>query len=326
MLIIGIDISKSKLHSALLIDPQKPKVRSKAVANNPTGFRALREWACRQFKSQARELHFVMEATGVYHEAAALFLHDAGCKVSVVNPLQVKRFAESRGTRTKTDKHDPVILALYGQERQPAAWVPPSAEVRELKALLARLAAIETDIRRELNRREKAEVASAPAEVLTSLDNALAFLNKEKARLTRKINGHLDQHPHLREERDILATVPGIGEKLSLYFVSLFHLKTFCKASQAAAFLGLVPVEHHSGTSVSKRPRLSKAGDARFRATLYMPAIVATKCNPDVRALYQRLLAAGKSKMAAIGAAMRKLVHIAFGVFKNHTPYRPQNA
>ena len=325
MLIIGTDVSKNKLHNALLIDSHKAKARTKAVANTPTGFRSLLEWACRQGKCSAPELHFVMEATGVYHEAVAEFLHNAGCRVSVANPLHVKRFAESRGTRTKTDKLDPVILALYGYERQPPAWTPPPAEVRELKALLARLAAIETDIQRELNRKEKAEIANAPTEVVASLNNSLAFLNEEKARLTRQIDDHLGRHPNLRQDRDLLASVPGIGKKLSLYFIALFHLKGFRKASQAAAFLGLVPVEYQSGTSVNKRPRLSKAGDARFRAALYMPAIVAIKCNPDVQALYQRLLDAGKSKMAAIGAAMRKLVHIAFGVFKNRTPYQPQN-
>jgi transposase len=325
MLIIGTDISKNKLHSALLIDARNSKFRNKTVANTPTGFRSLLDWACRQGKCSASDLYFVMEATGIYHEMSAEFLHNSGCKVSIVNPLHVKRFIESRGVHTKNDKLDPLLLALYGNERQPKQWTPPPVEVRQLKALLVRLAAIETDIQRELNRKEKADISNTPAEVVESLNKSLAFLRKEKKRLTKQIDDHLDRHPHLKQDRDLLASIPGIGKKLSLYFVSLFHLKEFRKASQAAAFLGLVPVEYQSGTSVNKRPRLSKIGDARFRAALYMPAIVATKYNPDVQALYQRLIVSGKSKMAAIGAAMRKLVHIAFGVFKNRTPYQPQN-
>ena len=89
--------------------------------------------------------------------------------------------------------------------------------------------------------------------------------------------------------------------------------------------MGLVPIEYQSGTSVLKRPRLSKAGDARLRAALYMAAVVATQYNPDIRRLYQRLIAGGKTKMSALGAAMRKLVHICFGVLKHQRPYQPQS-
>lgn len=326
MKIIGIDVSKAKLHSSLLIDQNQKKAKDKASDNTPAGFRSLLEWACRHAKCEAAELHFVMEATGIYHEALADFLFESGGKVSVINPFQVKKFAESHGFRSKNDRHDGLVLALYGHERQPSAWCPPPPEARHLKALLARLVALETDIRRELNRLEKAQVGRAPAGVMTSLDNSLTFLNEQKGRLQKEIDDHLDQHPKLKEGKELLLSVPGVGEKLAMQFLALFNSKNFVSAPQVAAFLGLIPVEYESGTSVFKRPRLSKAGDSRFRAALYMPAIVATRHNPDIRALYQRLIKAGKTKMAAIGAAMRKLVHIAFGVYKNHTPYRPLNA
>jgi transposase len=326
MKIIGIDVSKAKLHSSLLIDPLQNKTKDKASDNTLVGFRTLLEWTCRHGKCEAPDLHFVMEATGIYHEALAEFLFEAGCKVSVLNPFHVKKFAESHGFRTKNDRHDGLVLALFGHERQLSAWSPPPQEVRHLKALLARLTALETDIRRELNRQEKAQVGRAPTEVMISLDNSLAFLNEEKVRLQKEIEDHLDRHPKLKEERELLLSIPGVGDKLAVQFLALFNSKKFSRAPEAAAFLGLIPVEHESGTSVFKRPKLSKAGDGRFRGALYMPAVVATKYNPDVRALYQRLIKAGKTKMAAIGAAMRKLVHIAFGVFKNLTPYQSQVA
>ncbi|MDY0351080.1 MAG: IS110 family transposase [Desulfobulbaceae bacterium] len=322
---IGIDVSKAKLHCSLLTNPGLRRSRNKAAANNPAGFSALLDWACRHGQCEAVELHFIMEATGVYHEALAEFLVEAGCRVSVANPFQVKRFAESHGFKTKNDRHDGLILALFGHERQLAAWTPPPPEVRHLKALLNRLAALETDIRRELNRLEKAQVGRAPAQVMDSLTKSLAFLNKEKDRLLKEINTHFGNHPKLREERDLLLSIPGVGDKLATQLLALFASKNFSKAPEVAAFLGLVPVEKQSGTSVLARPRLSKAGNSKLRKALYMPAIVATKCNPDVQALYERLIRAGKTKMAAVGAAMRKLVHIAFGVYKNHTPYQPQN-
>lgn len=326
MKIIGIDVSKAKLHSSLLTDPHHNKTKDKASENSLSGFRNLLEWACRNAKCEPTELHFVMEATGVYHESLAEFLFDAGCKVSVINPFKAKRFAESHGFRSKNDRHDGLVLALYGHERQLPAWSPPPPEARHIKALLARLTALETDIRRELNRQEKAEIGKAPEVVITSLDNSLTFLNEQKARLSKEIDDHLDRHPKLKEERDLLQSIPGVGDKLAIQFLALFNSKKFSRAPEVAAFLGLIPIEHESGTSVFRRPKRSKAGDGRFRGALYMPAIVATKYNPDIRALYQRLLKAGKTKMSAIGAAMRKLVHIAFGVIKNHTPYQPQNA
>ena len=106
----------------------------------------------------------------------------------------------------------------------------------------------------------------------------------------------------------------------------LYHGQRFERASQVAAYLGLIPITHQSGTSVLLPPHLSKAGPAAWRAALYMPALVAIRFNPDVQHLYQRLLARGKAKMAAVGAAMRKLVHICFGVIKHQTPYQPQIA
>lgn len=326
MHIIGADISKAKTHNSLLTNPALHKSKDKATDNNPAGFHALLDWACRHAKCEPAELHFIMEATGVYHEALAEFLYDAGCKVSVVNPLVVKRFAESHGFKTKNDRHDGLVLALFGHERQPPAWTPPPPEVRHLKALLSRLTALKTDIRRELNRLEKAQVGRAPAQVMTSLNNSLAFLGEEKERLLKEINTHLDNHPKLRDEHDLLLSIPGVGDKLAKELLALFASKNFSRAPEVAAFLGLVPVEKQSGTSVIGRPRMSKAGSGRLRGALYMPAIVATKYNPDIKALYQRLLRAGKSKKSALGAAMRKLVHIAFGVYKNLTPYQPQNA
>lgn len=114
-----------------------------------------------------------------------------------------------------------------------------------------------------------------------------------------------------------------MGDKTANRMLAVLHSRKFTSAEQVAAFLGLVPVEHQSGSSIQKRPRLAKNGDAKTRAVLYMAAIVATKYNPHVKALYARLCARGKAKMAALGAAMRKLVHLCYGVIKHQTTYQP---
>ena len=321
---LGIDVSKAKLDCALL-DPDSDKRKTKSLPNTPDGFQALAGWLAKQSVA-ASAVHIVMEATGVYHEALALWLADKGYRVSVINPAQVKDFARGLAVRTKTDAGDSVVLARYGALVRPPLWTPPPAEVRELKALLARLEALETDLRRELNRQEKAIAGNAPVEVKRSLDDHLAVLKEEIARLNRLIDDHIDRHPGLKADRERLLSIPAVGEKTANRMLAVLRSREFRNAGQAAAFLGVTPVEHQSGTSVNKRPHLSKNGDAKTRAVLYMAAVVATRHNPDVRALYERLCAKGKAKMAALGAAMRKLVHLCFGVLKHRNNYVPNFA
>lgn len=321
MVYLGIDVSKAKLDCALLA-PATGKRKNKVVSNDKAGFETLLAWLAKHDISVG-EVHGVMEATGVYHEQAALWLTDAGMRVSVVNPTQVRDFARGLAVHTKTDGMDSVVLARYGTLIQPEAWEAPPLEIRELKALIARLEALETDARRELNRREKALVAKAPALVRESLDNHIASLSKEIARLQQAIDDHIDRHPRLKADRDRLLSIPAVGDKTANRMLTVLRSRKFSRAEQVAAFLGLVPVECRSGSSIHKRPRLARNGDAKTRAVLYMAAIVATKYNPHVKALYARLCAKGKAKMAALGAAMRKLVHLCFGVIKHQTFYQP---
>lgn len=324
MQFVGIDVSKKHLHLSWLRDPERGLARSKALDNTPAGHAQALAWAMQHSGAAPAELCFVLEATGVYHEAVALYLHQAEAQVVVANPLHVKRFAESHGFKTKNDRHDGQILVRFGHERRPKPWQPAPEPVRQLRALLARLEALEEDRQRETNRLEKAQVQGVPAPVLDSLQAMLGTLKEQIETLSRQIDQHIDSDPGLKGQREDLKSIPGVGEKLSAHFLALFAAKRFVDAKQAAAFLGLVPVECQSGTSVRARPRLAKNGDPRWRARLFLPAMVAARFNPDVSALYQRLLKAGKAKMSALGAAMRKLVQIAFGVFKHGLAYQSQ--
>lgn len=325
MHIIGVDISKQKLHAAYLVDVTREQIKPKAAANSPEGVAALLAWARRQTQAEPAAMHFVMEATGVYHELAAEALHAAGATVSVVNPKHVRHFAKSRGVASKTDAHDRRLLALFGHERRPRAWQPPSAQARHLRALLDRLDTLEADLQRECNRREKAQLQHNP-EVLHSHRLVLNALERERARLRRDIDAHIDRHPDLRDKRTLLESIPGIGAQLSRHLTAYFALRHFDSAAQAAAFLGLIPRQQESGRSVYAPPRLAKNGSATLRAKLYFPALVAQRYNHHVRAQTLRLRKAGKSKMATIGAAMRKLLHLAFGVIKQQRPYDPRYA
>jgi len=324
MVELGIDVSKAKLDCTLLLDVNTLRCRSKSVPNTPDGVKALLHWIERHSGCAVEQVRAALEPTGVYHEASALALYEAGVRVFVVNPAQLRDFAKGHAVRTKTDAKDSLVLALCVAQVKLIPWQPAPAEIRELRALMSRLDAVEGDLRAELNRQEKAQIAADPVLVLRSIAQAISFWQAERERLQQAIDEHIDRHPGLKSEQERLLSIPAVGEKTANRMLCMLHGGQFRSASQLAAYLGLVPVEHQSGSSIRGRPRLSKAGNARVRAALYMAAVTAIRHNPDVRALYERLLSRGKAKMSALCAAMRKLVHICFGVFKNAQPYRPQ--
>lgn len=326
MTIIGIDVSKAKLDCLWIRDLPAMKVKSKVLANTTSGHKSLMDWATKQTGESIGKLHFVMEATGVYHEVLAYALHDAGAQVSIVNPARIRDFARSLGTRSKNDRKDSVVITRFGITQSPALWQPESIEIRELKALIARLDALKQDIQREANRLEKALSNHVSKAVCKSIEAMKNQLETEERRLESLISDHLDNHPGLKKDRELLESIPGVGPVIAQQMVAVIRSRPFLNARQCAAFLGLVPIERQSGTSVYSPPRLSKHGDSRIRAKLYMAAVTAIRHNPDIRVQYQRLVKNGKSKMSAIGAAMRKLVHICFGVLKHQALYKPQQA
>jgi len=321
MFYLGIDVAKAKLDCCLLLDPESTKRKSKSVANTKAGFATLLEWLAGKGVALP-QLHAVMEGTGVYHEQAALALADAGVTVSIINPAQIRDFGRGLAVRTKTDGVDSFVLARYGALLKPAAWQPPALEARVLRALLARQEAIAQDLQRELNRLEKANATETPAIIRQSIDDSIAFLRKQLAKLLEDIDHHIDHHPNLRRDMDLLTSIPAVGRQTGSNLLAIVHAHRFESAEQLAAYLGLVPVERKSGSSILGRARLSKAGPPRIRAILYMAAIVATKYNPHVKTVYERLVARGKAKKAALGAAMRKLVHLCFGVLNTRMCYQ----
>lgn len=323
---LGLDVAKQKLDVTLLLDPEMLRKRQRAFPNTPAGYQSLVQWCQHHTGAAPSVCHAILEATGPYHEGAAQALHAAGLVVSVINPKRVKDFAQGLGIKAKNDPIDSFTLARFGHLTKPRPWQPELPEYRRLTALLRRLEALETDRQREANRLEKARLSQpAEAEVIASLERSLEWLDSEGQPLRAAIEDPIDRHPTLRQQRQRLRSIPGIGPVLSRRLVALLqHGQRFASVAQFASYLGLTPTEHQSGSSVRGRPHLSKTGPGAIRAKLYMAAIVASRCNPDVRALYKRLQANGKSKMAALGAAMRKLAHICFGIIKTQTTYQPQ--
>ena len=312
---VGIDVSKEKLDVALL--REQGKFRDKVIANSRKGFQELAAWLAKQGVTQA---HICMEATGAYWEELAEFLVDAGFEVSVMNPALIKKFGESLGERSKTDRIDARVIARFCAERCPERWQAPSKAVRGLRALVRRREAL-IDLRtEELNRRDS---ASEPR-VLASIDKVIAHLDQQIALIEKQIRDHIDDDPTLKQQRELLHSIPGIGKVVSAMLLSYYGGELrFDSSKQAVAFAGLDSSRRESGTSVRGKPRLSKKGHSSIRGTLYMPAVVAMSKTAWGKTFAGRLAAAGKPSMLIIAAVMRKLVAIAYGVLKSGQPFNP---
>jgi len=321
----GIDVSKEKIDIGWLRDSATNKKKTKAFKNTAEGHQLAKDWLLKSIKVDAEEIVVTIEPTNVYHEALLYFLHDCGFKVLLVNPGKAKKYAESINQIHKTDKSDAIVLARYGcaQFNQLELWQPEPTEVRELKVMIRRLSALEKDLQREKNRQEATLVSLSSDRVVQSLNSMIETLEAEIKCLQKDIDDYIDGIPHLKHNRQLLQSIKGIGSVMSRELVYLFSSKKFKNAKQAAAYLGLIPRLKESG-KLKGKTTLSKIGDARIRAKLYMAAVSASTYNPDIKAQKARLLKAGKVKMQAIGAAMRKLIQICFGVIKHQIEYRPQ--
>ncbi len=315
--VLGIDIAKLKFNVCLI--NITGKLKHKVFPNNATGFEQLQQWIIKQ---GVEHLHTCMEATGTYGEALSLCLHEAGHTVSVINPAAIKAFAQSRLSRTKTDRVDAELIARFCIAQEPPAWTPLPWEVRELQALVRRLESLIEMRVMEENRLSSGIVVEA---VRQGVEEHLSYLKQEIERTEGLIRNQINNHPRLKRQSQLLDSIPGIAATTAALLLSeITDITQYRSARQVAAYAGLVPRERQSGSSVRGRTKLSKIGNARLRHALYFPAITALRCSPFFQAWAKGLQERGKSKMSVICAVMRKLIHLAYGVLKSEQPFDPQ--
>lgn len=317
---LGIDVSKKTLDLCLLREGVKGRVKTRKLKNDLNAASTVIVWLRKQH-CEPKDVHIIMEATGVYHESLAYGLHRAGAMVSLANPHRAREFARGMDILTKNDRVDAYMLACYGALKEPEPWEPPPENIRYLSALLRRRDALVTDRTREKNRLEKCRATDSPPAVTESIESVLQSLSTELNNLDGLIQEHLEQHPELKKDFDLLTSIKSVGCQLGLNMLVILRSHRFKTAEQAAAFLGVVPVEKFSGASVRGRSRLSKTGPPEIRAKLYLASLCGLRFNPVMKAMYERLCQCGKAKMCAIGALMRKLVHWCYGVLKTQKPF-----
>ncbi|NWJ98969.1 MAG: IS110 family transposase [Chloroflexi bacterium] len=311
--ILGIDVAKKKFDVALL---RNGKYKSKSFENKHSGFESLIDWLNQH---EIVTLHACVEATGAYGDALARLLFELGHVVSVVNPARIKAFGETELLRTKNDKMDAKLIARFCETMKPVQWQPDPPEVEHLRMLGRRRDALVSMRTQEVNRLEVVDSA-----VNASIQKVVAFLDVEIEQISKLIREHINSHPDLQKKRDLLKTIPGVGDvTIEAILSEINAFEGFETIEKVVAYMGLSPKEKTSGSSVKGKSTLCKIGSARLRKILYMPSLTAIQYNPLIRALYNRLKAKSKNGMIIVCACMKKLVHIIYGVIKNGKPFNP---
>ena len=301
---VGIDVAKAQVDVAV-----RPTDQLWSISYDESGVRDL--------VSRLKALQpamVLLEASGGLELPLVAALAAAALPVVVVNPRQVRDFAKATGTLAKTDALDATTLAHFADAVRPAVRPLRDAETQVLNSLVARRHQVVTMLVSEKNRRGTAISAVRPR-----IEAHIAWLERELDDLDEGLRQTLRSSPVWREKDDLLRTVPGVGEQLSLTLLAYLPELGTLDRRQVAALAGVAPFNRDSGTMRGKRTVWG--GRSRVRAALYMGTLSATRCNPVIRDFYQQLLAAGKPKKVALVACMRKLLVTLNSMLKHRTSW-----
>ena len=314
MLFVGIDISADELVVVVERDGESLPVTS--FENDTTGHRKLIRWLTKS----TRPVRVCLEATGVYGLDLSLALHRTkGIEVMVANPRAIKDFARAFLQRSKTDALDAAVILEFVKRMPFQIWQAPPIEIQQLRAISRRITALTKSMTMEKNRLH----ASDHSEELTKftrddIASHIEYLAQSIRRLGEEAVAMIRQNPALSREFDHLISVKGIAQASATQILAeLAVLPADMTSRQWVAHAGLDPRHHESGTSIHKPARVTKAGNKYLRSALYMPALVAIRHEPNVRAFYEKLVARGKKPLQAIVAVMRKLLHAIYGMLRH---------
>lgn len=326
---VGCDVSQAELAVHVHISDQDTRDLG-TFDNTPAGLAALDEVLTTiQSEVKAGAIHLVAEPTGGYEMPLAQYAHDAGWRVSLPNPKRVRQWAQATGVRSKTDAVDARVLAAYGAALDLPAWQPLPEDVALLERLVYRRADLQAMLQQERNRLHALQARDcADTWLLEHVQAHITYLEDQLTQVQAALEEHVKAHLHLQAHVKRLRQVPGVGPKnVYLLLVLLYRFGTltdFKGTSKAiTAYVGLDPKLYASGSSLYRRPRISRQGSPFFRHQLYLGALGGVRGNNALRHFYQRLVGRGKPKKLALVAAARKLVTWAWAVFRDEADFVP---
>ena len=316
---VGIDVSARTLVVALERDHQPGRQRREFL-NTAVGHEGLIQW----LSKSATAVQVCIEATGLYSLDLALALHRAeGIEVMVANPRAIADFAKALLQRSKTDQLDADVMLEFARRMPFVAWQPPSSPQLDLRALMRRITGLKLVSQQEKNRLHSvSQSAEITPLVRKDIQSHLVQLERHIEKLEHQAETIVQADRELARQFCHLVSVRGIARVSALHLLAeLVVLAPDMTARQWVAHAGLDPRHHESGTSVHKPTRISRAGNRYLRSALFMPALVATQHDPNIRAFYQKLVDHGKTKMQAIVAVMRKLLHALHGMLRTDSDF-----
>jgi len=307
----GIDVSKDTL------DVMIAHLGHKVFANDLKGFKALIKWA-------GKDIHFVMETTGMYHEKVAHFLFNQGYAVSVVNALIIKRFSQMLLRSTKTDKADALMILKYAQVNDPDTWEPPAAYIeacKDLSGVLSLLLKQRTQLKNKLH-----AITSRGCEEKMAykvINQNMKHLDKQIEQIERKMEDYIKENEG--ELYQQIKSIPGIGTKTAVFLIVITNgFRNFESSKQVSSYLGMSPSIRSSGSSIRGQSRITKAGNPQMRNLLFLSSFTAHKYNPACKEMFERITEKGKSKKLALIAVGNKLIKQAFALAKSGEYFNPE--
>lgn len=323
--VVGIDVAQKELVVTLgriFEDLSIDLYAHKVFKNTEKGFATLLDWVNKLAKG-SKDVHYVMEATGVYHQKFAYYLDENKLKVSIVLPNKISNYFRTLDVKTVTDKTCSEAIARFGLERKLEYWKRPKMVYRNLQQLtrerdqiVAERVVVKNQLHAESNEAEPNFMT------LKRINERIKFLNKQEKEIKNDIAAIIKKEADLKTEIDRMTTIPGVGELTAVIILAETNgFELIRNKKQLTSYAGLDVKEKQSGTSIRAKPRISKKGNRSIRKAMHFPALVAVKWDDNFKELYARLVSKHGIKMKALVSVQRKLLEMTYVLFKNQTSY-----
>jgi transposase len=323
--VVGIDVSHKKLDVSLGRMDEQTITRvymHKTFDNSEKGFMVLILWIKKHTEPDVPP-RFVMEATGVYHQSLAYYLSGKGYAVSIVMPNKISNFFKTLEGKTVTDKSMSAAIAMFGLEKNPDNWAPPKKAYRELRQVTRERDQIKAERTMVKNQLHAEEVEAFPcAKAIVRIKVRINMLDSQVKEIIAEVKAIVKNEAEVADAMALITTIPGVGVLTGAIILAETDGFALIKNKrQLTSYSGLDVKLKDSGTSVHGKPRISKKGNKHLRKAMHMPALAAIGCNTQYKAIFDRIFSKTGIKMKGVVAVQRKLLEMAYTIYKTKKPF-----